>query len=148
MSDDLTQDQADYLFALRKRRTSNEFVHWPAAGGKAVVPLVSEDGREEFALDVTTSAIKLSKLMMQNRARVTAILARLEIDGAPHRNPDDAEVPCPHLHLYREGFNDKWAFPVPTEHFSDLSDRQKTVDDFMRFCSIIEPPEFIDALIQ
>lgn len=147
MSDDLTQEQADYLLELPKRCTSDEFVVWPASGGKASVPLVSEDGREEFMLDVATSAIKLSKLTLQNRARIVAILARLDIDGAPHRNPDHTEIPCPHIHLYREGFADKWAFPVPEEHFSDLSDRRTTVDEFMRFCRIIEPPRFIDGLV-
>ena len=103
---------------------------------------MSEDGRDEFILDVATSSIKLSKITLQNRARTTAILARLDIDGPSHRNPDDFEIPCPHIHLFREGFNDKWAFTVPSAHFSDLSDRVKTLEDFLRFCSVIEPPFF------
>jgi len=98
-------------------------------------------------LDIGTSSIKLSKLMFQNRARTTAILVRLEIDGSPHRNPDDTEVPCPHIHLYREGFNDKWAFPVPSEHFRDLTDKYITLEDFMRFCHIVQPPEFVEGLL-
>lgn len=146
MSDDLLQQEADELLALEKARLKDDEVPWPALGAKASVPLVSLDGREEFMLDVTTSSIKLSKLMLQNRARTTAILVRLEIDGAPHRNPDDVELPCPHIHLYREGFNDRWAYPVPPEHFRNLSDRRKTIEDFMRFCHIVKPPVFKDGL--
>jgi len=142
VSDDLSQQEADLLLAMDKRRLSADDVAWPSFGGKAVVPLSSVDGREEFMLDVTKTSFKLSKLTLQNRARTTVILARLEIEGAPHRNPDDVELPCPHIHLYREGYGTKWAFPVPAEHFRDLSNHQTTVEDFMRFCHIVEPPRF------
>ena len=139
--DDLTQVEADRLFALTKCRTSEEQVDWPV-GAKVAVLLTSVDGRDEFILDVATSSIKLSKVTLQNRARTTAILARLDIDGRPHRNPDDVEISSPHIHLFREGFNDKWAFAVPAEHFSDLSDRVKILEDFLRFCNVVEPPVF------
>ncbi len=39
-----------------------------------------------------------------------------------------------------EGFGDKWAFAVPTERFENLGDPWRTLDDFMRFCNIVEPP--------
>ena len=146
MTDDITQVEADQLFAMEKRRLQDTEAQWPSLGGKASIQLISADGREEFVLDLATSSMKISKLMLQNRARTTAILARLEIDGAPHRNPDDEEVPCPHLHLYREGYNDRWAFPVPPNHFRDLTNRNITFEDFMRFCNVTLPPIFRDGL--
>jgi hypothetical protein len=69
------------------------------------------------------------------------ILAHLDF-GTPHRNPDDEEAGVPHLNLYREGFHDKWAFPVPVEQFSNVGDLWQTLSDFMRFCNIVEPPDF------
>ncbi|KJU85379.1 prophage protein [Candidatus Magnetobacterium bavaricum] len=39
------------------------------------------------------------------------ILLRLCFGGHPHRNPDDTEISSPHLHRYREGYADKWAYP-------------------------------------
>ena len=142
MSDDLSQAEADYLLALNKLRTNDDPVNWPMPGDKISVDLISFDEREKFILDVYFGRIKLSKLRLQNRAKITIILARLEIDGAPHRNPDDVELPCPHIHLYREGYGDKWAHPVPLEHFSDLANREQTLQDFMRYCHIINPPSF------
>ncbi len=65
---------------------------------------------------------------------------RLDFGGAPHRNPDGEEVGSPHLHLYREGYGDKWACPVPPDHFSNLDDLWLTLQEFMRFCNIAEPP--------
>lgn len=70
------------------------------------------------------------------------VLARIDIGGAPHRNPDDTELPCPHIHLYREGFGDRWAFPVNPDEFADTTDPWQTLMDFLRFCNVTRPPEF------
>lgn len=71
---------------------------------------------------------------------MVVVLVRLDLGGAPHRNPDDEEVPVPHLHVYREGYGDKWAVPVPVSAFRDLSDIMIALDDFLRFCNITLPP--------
>lgn len=139
--DDLTQIEADRLFSLEKHKVLDEQVEWPMEA-KVAIRLVSLDGREEFILDVSTYSIKVSKTTLQNRVHTTAILVRLDVGGPPHRNPDDTEILCPHIHRFREGFNDKWAYPVPNEHFRDLADRVKTLNDFMRYCNITNPPIF------
>jgi hypothetical protein len=66
-------------------------------------------------LDLARGQIKLTKATYQNRARQAIVLMRLDLDGPPHRNPDDQEIPCPHLHFYREGYGDKWAIPPPPD---------------------------------
>ena len=33
-----------------------------------------------------------------------------------------------------------WASPVPSNRFADLDDLWRTLEDFMRFCNIVEPP--------
>jgi len=71
---------------------------------------------------------------------------RLDIGGAPHRNPDGEEIPCPHLHIYREGFGDKWAVLAPEAHYSNLDDLYRTLEDFMRHCNIVEPPKIQPGL--
>lgn len=135
----LTQNEADYLIALNKIRKNEDEWEFPDLGGAISIPLSSIDGKESFLLDCSKGRIDLSKIKYQNRARQTVILVRLDLAGSPHRNPDDAEVPCPHFHLYREGFGDKWAFPIP-DSFTDLSDSWQTLQEFMNFCNIIQPP--------
>lgn len=146
MSDELLQAEADALLKLEKKYINYSPVQWPSPRSKVSLNLLSLDDREAFLLDVSRASIRLSRLVLQTRARVTVVLARLDIDGAPHRNPDDVELPCPHIHLYREGYHHKWAYPVPPEHFSDLADHQQTVTDFMRFCNIVRPPQFTTGL--
>ena len=93
----LTQEDADALLAMEKHRADDTAHEYPSLGGGIRVPVLSPDKRETFFLDITRSQIKLTKGTYQNRARGVAILARLDFGGAPHRNPDDEEIPCPHL---------------------------------------------------
>ena len=135
----LTQADADALLAIEKVRRDD--TRWDYSGlGKMTLPLVSRDQHESFLLDIRRSRIKLAKGTFQNRARQLVILARLDFGGAPHRNPDGQEIASPHLHLYRDGFNDKWAVPVPLSAFPNLQDYWHTFDDFMEFCNVVTPP--------
>lgn len=108
--------------------------------GSLIVPLQSPDKREQFLLDIRRGRIDLLKGKYQTRARQVVVLVRLDFGGAPHRNPDDQEIGSPHLHLYREGYGDKWAVEVPVENFPRLSDLWGTLEDFMRFCRVTMPP--------
>lgn len=117
-----------------------------AAGGKVTVPLVSPNKRENFLLDVARGRIELKKGTYQSRARQIIILVRLDFGGPSHRNPNDEEIPCPHLHVYREGFGDKWAVPVPPEAFPNITDAWMTLSDFLKFCNVTEPPRFTRGL--
>jgi hypothetical protein len=142
----LPQSDADALLALEKQKVDDIVHEYPILGGSLRVPLVSRDRREEFVLDVYQNQINLAKGTYQNRARRVVILARLDFGGAPHRNPDDEEISCPHLHLYREGFGDKWAVPVPVGAFPSIADRWQTLHDFLRYVNVSDPPEFRRSL--
>jgi hypothetical protein len=64
---------------------------------------------------------------------------RLDLDGPTHRNPDGQEIPCPHLHIYREGYGDKWAIAAPLDRYADTADLFSTCDVFMQHCNITGP---------
>ena len=136
----LAQANADALLALPKRRTNTKEWNYPDLGGRITIPLVSTDRHELFCLDIRRGKIDLAKGSYQNRARQLVVLARLDFGGRPHRNPDDTRIASPHLHLYREGYADKWAFPVPEERFANVADARRTLDDFMLFCNVVDPP--------
>jgi hypothetical protein len=137
---DLTQAEADALIAMEKHRTDDKEWEFPNPGDRLVLPLTSSDKRENFMLDVTRSQLKLTKATYQNRARQMVVLMRLDLDGRPHRNPDDQEIPCPHLHVYREGFGDKWATPAPIDRYPNTQDLFSTFEAFMQHCNVTQPP--------
>ena len=136
----LTQDEANALLAMEKRRVDDNRHVYPTFGGTIVIPLVSVNKREHFLLDIARRRINLKKATYQNRARTVVILARLDLGGPPHENPDGEELSCPLLHTYRAGFADKWAVPAPTTHFPRTDDVWASLEDFMRFCQITEIP--------
>ena len=110
------------------------------------VPLTSADKRENFMLDITRSRIKLSQSTHQNRARQAIVLLRLDIDGPPHRNPDGTEIPCPHLHIYQEGFGAKWAFAAPVHLCPAGADSFAVCAAFMAHCNVTDAPHFVVGL--
>jgi hypothetical protein len=137
----LTQAEADTLIAMEKRRANDERVDFPMGGQSVVLPLQSPDRREQFLLDLSRGRIDLLKVKMQNRGRQVVVLVRLDLGRAPHRNPDDSEIAAPHLHVYREGYGDKWSVAVPPDRFRNVADIWITLDDFLRYCNVTQPPQ-------
>jgi len=142
----LTQDEANKLMAMEKRAVDEKDWQFPVPGDRIAIPLTSLDKRESFLLDLTRARIKLTKATYQNRARTAIILMRLDLDGPPHRNPDGVEIPCPHLHVYREGYGDKWAIPAPPATYSNTIDLFATFETFMQQCNVTHPPKIQKGL--
>lgn len=135
---EISQTEANALIAMEKVRVDNQTVKYPAFGGSVAIPLVSRNKREQFILDITKGKIDLLKGTYQNRSRQVIILVRLDFGGQPHRNPDGQEIASPHLHIFREGYGDKWAIAIP-DNFSNPADFWQLLKDFMNYCNIIEP---------
>jgi hypothetical protein len=101
---------------------------------------------ERFLFDVTAGRILLRKASYQTRWRRTTVLVRLCVNGPAHRNPDGHRLGKTHLHLYREGYHDKYAIPVP-DTFLDLNDQSRVLQDFCVYCNITRQPIFRPRLI-
>lgn len=142
----IDQAEADALLALEKVAADSKSYTVLSPGARTSIPLLSADKRERFHMDTSRSALLLSKVKLQSRARTAVVLARLDLDGAPHQNPDGQIVQCPHLHLYREGYADKWAEAPPPEHFAHLHDLWETLQDFMAFTNVSEPPSIVRGI--
>jgi len=136
----LTQAEADALIAMEKQRVNEDRSDFPMGDQSLVLPLQSVDRREQFLLDLSRGRIDLLKVKMQNRGRQVVVLVRLDLGGGPHWNPDGEEIPVPHLHVYREGLGDKWAGPTPGDRFTATNDVWWTLEEFLRFCNVTQPP--------
>ena len=143
----LTQTEADQFMHMAKH-----FVRPPAIitippGADDTYELAGPNNRETFLLDVWRGTLRLSKLKYQNRVQTAVILVRLDVDGAPHTNPDGERLSGTHLHLFKEGFDDKWAHAVDRALFTVLSDPGKTFHDFCAFCKIETPPSVQGGIV-
>ena len=95
--------------------------------------------KEVFLLDFYRGSFELSKYTINKRYRQTVILLRYDNNGR-HTNPDGVLFEGAHVHLYRDGFNDKFAFPV-SDIGVDNSDSMETVFiKIMHFCNVKKIP--------
>ena len=143
----LTQTEADQFMQMVKH-----FVRPPATitippGADDTYELAGPNNRETFLLDVWRGTLRLSKLKYQNRVQTAVILVRLDVDGAPHTNPDGEKLLATHMHLFKEGFDDRWAHPVDHAKFSMPSDPGTTFHEFCAFCKIEAPPPVQGVII-
>lgn len=88
MSENLSKTEIEYLLNLEKNCKSLQKYTFPSLGGKIEIELSSADKKEDFLLDIWRSHIDLARTKFQNRARNTIPLVRLDINSAPHKNPD------------------------------------------------------------
>ena len=137
---DLTQSEADALIVMPKIRCDNIAYDYPTPGSKLTLTLTCRAKREVFILDITRGRIDLRKGTYQNRAKQVIPLVRVDFGGPPHTNPDGEMIQTPHIHIYREGFADKWASPIPADFCLDPSDAWQLLQGFYIRCAIVEPP--------
>jgi len=142
----LTQTEADALISMRKTFVRPSAISVPP-GTDQTHELIGDDKREQFLLDIWRGTLRLSKLKYQTRGRKVIVLVRLDINGAPHTNPDGTRVKGHHLHFYREGYEDKWAYAIDPAEFANVSDIQQALTDFCRYCNIVDMPPFQGGLL-
>lgn len=151
----LSQVEADALLAMPKGLREHDFLELSqTAPMDSDWTLLSHDRREEFILTIERGKRKAIRLKYQTRARKVIVLARLDINGRPHRNPEGQSyrpgewLRENHLHLYREGFEDRVAFrlgEVPGFPFSFATDLDGLVR-FLTFCHV-QPVPTIQATL-
>ena len=145
----IPQIEADALLSVEKERADSK--EYDLENLTLEIPLVSCDRKEKFFLDLRNARIDILKFKYQTRARSVIILARLDFGQAGrHTNPDHVTIEGPHIHIYREGYADKWAYlldDMPGGNiFSDINDRLKTLNEFMVYCNIKNAPLFARGL--
>ncbi|CEY40128.1 Uncharacterised protein [Streptococcus pneumoniae] len=131
----LTQEEANVFINSLKRLLSEPALEFPNPGKKLM--LECKDGKNnKYAIDIVRGRQKPSKATYQTRYNKATVLIRVDIDGPPHDNPDGEEILCPHIHIYREGFEDKWAYPLDKEMATNSEDLIQVLIDFLAYNNI------------
>lgn len=143
----LTQQAADFLARLSKQITSATVVMVPPTGSQIGWVAESVAPKHRFHVHMRRGRKLATQITLQERYETNEILIRLDIDGPNHGNPDGTVVPTPHLHIYREGYEDKWAFPVPPE--LDISSGNPTLIliNFLDYCGVTPIPPVQGGLL-
>ena len=146
----LSQSEADALLFMPKEFRETSLIRFSVQtpmDDEHV--LLSQDRREEFILTIERGNRKRARLKYQTRGRKIVVLARLDLDGPHHRNPTNSpyrpneRLPCPHLHLYQHGFDDRVAFiprDVPGFALRDPANGLGCLEDFLIYCRVLNTP--------
>ena len=98
--------------------------------------LVSDEHGDIFKIDLRQGRIELLMININYRANECVVLCRLDIDDRTHKNPDGKKIVEPHIHLYKEGFGSKFAYPAKNFGFIDFSNSLSSINKFFDFCNI------------
>lgn len=161
----LTNQQAQVLFNLDK---STEFSNYilPNLNELLTIKLHSVDTHfrdEVFSLDINRKSMVLRKKTFQNRVQNNIVLRRLDF-CAGHHNPSINSIPDDldakiielmhkyenvrfsqqtHIHLYIDGYGEKWAFPITEFDFAVTGDDIiAQTQAFCSYCNINKLPSF------
>lgn len=145
----LTQFEADRLIQMSKIFVDNDpiVVSPGISSARELLEATVSSSRSTYLLDIWMGTIRLSKIKYQTRTRSTIILVRLDISSSPHTNPDGQTIGGTHIHIFREGFEDKWAFNLDPYLFSNPNDKAASFTDFCSYCNVLNPPSFQVAML-
>ncbi len=131
----LTQEEADEMIRLRKVFTDKRplIVNRPYNEKRE---LKSErQPQETFYLHITQTAIDFGNYSTVVRNfQIPLVRACIDPDKK-HPNPDGTLIEGVHLHVYREGYLDRYAIPLPRSQFPDISIAH-FIRDFLIYCNI------------
>lgn len=134
--------QAEYDFLMRQEKIFEDIVNpiklapAPISWTRQIKSVVE---KESFNLDFYRGSFELSRYTLNKRYRQTIIMLRYDNAGR-HTNPDGVLFDGPHVHLYREGYNDKFAFPVSEINVTVNEPMEEVFNKIMQFCNVKSLP--------
>lgn len=129
----LTKESFEALMSLRKRFTDDATISLNTNWTKDLESITTKD---KFQLDYRNSKIEIRKFSINHRTRINTVLVRY-CSLHRHTNPDGTVFPGAHIHLYREGFDDKIAFSVEEILGVNADASKETIlEALMKYCNI------------
>jgi hypothetical protein len=138
----LSQNEADQLIrALKELKAKSKLINFPQP--TEYLSLEAESDKDKFIFDINRRGqYNLKKCTYQTRYKKQIKLLRIDIEGPAHDNPNGETIPCPHIHIYREGYNLSWAYPLPEHIKADPSDLIQVLIDFLMYNNVNNTKDF------
>lgn len=143
----LTQAEFEYLMKLKK--VFNDDTEITLGSHFWSRDIISVESKDTFILDFHRGKIEFKKYTYNKRFKTSIVLLRYDSSGR-HSNPpgtDGNSFNGPHVHIYKEGYFDKWAFPIDKISIVNKDDIGEVTKKLLDFCNIIDCPEIKIPLI-
>lgn len=147
-------DETARKWISERKKFINDFYQFPEAGEHLSIEGKGEFTKTDFLIDINRNRHVLEKITFQNRFQKAVVLLRLDLDTKPHQNPDFKRISGNHLHIYREGYDDAFAYELDDPEIKKLNpavdlmqlvnceDQQQRFSLFSKFCSFTNTIHF------
>lgn len=149
MANILSDQHAQYLIGLEKLFKNAPPTNFTLPGQCSEFDLLSIDHKEAFILTINRSSTRLTgKCTYQTRTGTHIPLVRVDINPTGfHRNPNGDIIYGNHIHLYKEGYGDRFAKPLESEiEINDPQDLLGVYMGFCKYCNIEKSPSLEPSL--
>ena len=138
----LKQQDFERLLKLPKKFLTTDKLEISIAPSSWTRKVISIDNEYEFLLDFYRGRYDLTRFTINKRYKTNIVLLRFD-SGGTHKNPDGKIIRGAHIHLYKEGYEDKFAYPVSDFGIleSDIG-IEKVFTKLLNFCNFVEMPDF------
>lgn len=143
----LTQFEFEMIMDMLKRLKSKKTFAFPAPGDELKLNVESITTNDKFIIDINRKGqIKLKRCTYQTRYQKSIVLLRIDLDGPPHTNPDLEKIDCPHIHIYKEGYETRWAYPLKDVIIADPKDLVEVLIKFLEYNKINNIPKIEEQM--
>lgn len=137
--------QKEYDFLMSQDKEFDDIIS-PIELGPAPIhwtrKISSASTKDIFLLDFHRGSFEISRYTINKRYRQTLIMVRYDNKGR-HTNPDGVSFDGPHIHLYKEGYSDKFAYPIEEVGILEEDTMEEVFNKIMHLCNIKKYPSVI-----
>ena len=132
---DLKQEEVDFLINMEKEFEDQSTILLFPAPLQWTRKLKSTTTNDTFLLDFYRGSFRIQKYTYNHRYRQTIVIFRFDSYGT-HTNPDDEVVSGPHIHIYKEGFGDKFAYPASKINVVESDPMEIVLHKVLLYCKV------------
>jgi hypothetical protein len=132
---DLSQAEFDFLMGLEKEFEDKSTIVLGPPPLQWSRKLTSTTTNDTFSLDFYRGTFKIQKYTYNHRYKQTLVIFRFDSFGV-HTNPDGGKVTGFHIHVYKEGFGDKFAYPASDFGIEETDSMVVILQKFLVYCKV------------
>jgi hypothetical protein len=140
----LTQKEYQTLMRLAKSFEDSTIIELGPAPQHWTRQLKAVASTELFKFDFNRGRLEL-RYTYNLRRNQTTVLFRYDQEGR-HTNPDGEQFSGPHVHIYKESYDDKFAYPVSEIGVLPSDSIAEVLAKVAVYCNIVDLPSIQNPL--
>lgn len=118
-------------------------------GYKFKEELNSNDGKNTYNLYLSYGKINIEKISINTvHKQSNKVIVRLDLGNQRHINPDGTIITSDHIHIYKDGYDEKFAYTLDSNEFKSLfpdrKDRTALLKAYLEFIKVMSIPKITE----